>query len=87
MPRIIVTADRPVEGGQRPVMFTERVSVRDFESDHFQAQLVQRIGWAVGDAAAVEQRRDGGDHPDACEQDHAECGRDPASGPLRVFRS
>jgi hypothetical protein len=55
MPRIIVTADRPTDGGDRPVMFTERVSESDFESEHFRTQLVERLGWAVGDAAAVEQ--------------------------------
>ncbi|HEY2260915.1 MAG TPA: hypothetical protein VGH45_14435 [Solirubrobacteraceae bacterium] len=53
MPQIIVTADHPVEGADRPMMFTERVSVQDFESDHFRAQLVERLGWAVGDADAV----------------------------------
>lgn len=56
MPQIIVTADKPVEGDERPVMFSERVNVRDFESGHFQSQLVERLGWAVGDAAAVEQQ-------------------------------
>ena len=56
MPRIIVTADRPTDGRDRPIMFTERVSMSDFESDHFQAKLVERLGWAVGDAADVEQR-------------------------------
>ncbi len=56
MPQIIVTADTPSEGGQRAVMFTERVNVQDFESDHFQTQLVERLGWAVGDAHAVEQQ-------------------------------
>jgi hypothetical protein len=55
MPRIIVTADPPSEGSERPIMFTERVSVSDFESPHFQTQLVERLGWAVGDADAVEQ--------------------------------
>lgn len=55
MPRIIVTADPPSEGGDRPIMFAERVSVSDFESHHFQSQLVERLGWAVGDADAVEQ--------------------------------
>ncbi len=57
MPQIIVTADNPNEGGERPVMFTERVNVRDFESGHFQVQLVERLGWAVGDAAAADQDR------------------------------
>ncbi|MEO6858160.1 MAG: hypothetical protein ABI323_06175 [Solirubrobacteraceae bacterium] len=36
-------------------MFTERVTVSDFESGHFQAQLVERLGWAVEDAHAVER--------------------------------
>jgi hypothetical protein len=56
VPQIIVTADKTGEGHDRAIMFTERVSVSDFESDHFQAQLVERLGWAVGDADAVEQQ-------------------------------
>ena len=55
MPQILVTADNPRADGEPIVMFIERVSVRDFESDHFQAQLVERLGWAVGDADAAEQ--------------------------------
>ena len=35
-------------------MHSERVNAEDFESDHFQAQLVERIGWAVTDAHEVE---------------------------------
>jgi hypothetical protein len=59
MPQIIVTADKPADGAEPPVMFRERVNVCDFESDHFATQLVERLGWAVGDAvAAVDQ------HPD-----------------------
>ncbi len=54
MPHIIVTADRPSDRGDRAVLFTERVNKRDFESHHFQVQLVERIGWAVGDADAAE---------------------------------
>jgi hypothetical protein len=57
MPRIIVMANNPSEGGERTVMFTERVTVSDFESNHFRTQLVDRLGWAVGDAHAVEQGR------------------------------
>ena len=56
MPQIIVTADKTGVGEDHAIMFTERVSVSDFESDHFQTQLVERIGWAVGDADAVEQQ-------------------------------
>ena len=54
MPQIIVTADRPSDTGERAVLFTERVNKRDFESHHFQTQLVERLGWAVGDADAVD---------------------------------
>lgn len=56
MPQIIVTADGRPDSNGRAVMFTERVTARDFESQHFQAQLVQRIGWAVGDAQVLEDR-------------------------------
>lgn len=54
MPQIIVTADRATDTGGAPVMFRERVSARDFESRHFADQLTERLGWAVGDAEAVE---------------------------------
>jgi len=38
-------------------MFRERVNVDDFKSDHFARQLVQRLGWAVGDADALNRAR------------------------------
>jgi hypothetical protein len=56
MPQIIVTADGPAEDGQPPIMFRERVNVSDFESQHFRAQLAERLGWAVGDADELERR-------------------------------
>jgi hypothetical protein len=56
MPQIIVTADKPNDEGQPPVMFRERVSVTDFESAHFANQLVERLGWAVGDADELNRR-------------------------------
>jgi hypothetical protein len=56
MPQIIVTADGPSEDGTPPIMFRERVSVSDFESEHFTAQLAERLGWAVGDADELERR-------------------------------
>jgi hypothetical protein len=55
MPEIIVTTDKQADGGQ-PVMFRERVSAQDFDSPHFARQLVERIGWAVGDAAVFQTR-------------------------------
>jgi hypothetical protein len=56
MPQIIVMADKRPDTHRRAVMFTERVTARDFESEHFQTQLVERLGWAVGDAHVVEDR-------------------------------
>jgi hypothetical protein len=56
MPQIIVTADGPTEDGKPPIMFRERVTVSDFESKHFTAQLAERLGWAVGDADELERR-------------------------------
>jgi hypothetical protein len=40
-------------------MLRERVNVADFESDHFAAQLVERLGWAVIDAHEVEADQPG----------------------------
>ncbi len=50
MPHIIVMADRPGDRNEAPVMLRERVTSSDFESEHFAAQLVERLGWAVEDA-------------------------------------
>ena len=52
MPQIMVMAD---QASDTPVMLRERVSPADFESDHFAAQLVERLGWAVVDADEVER--------------------------------
>jgi hypothetical protein len=57
MPQIIVTANRADQQGEGHVMLTERVSAADFESEHFAARLVQRLGWAVTDAHEAEQER------------------------------
>ena len=55
MPQIIVKADQSTDREEGAVMLRERVNVADFESDHFAAQLVERLGWAVSDAHDVEQ--------------------------------
>jgi hypothetical protein len=55
MPQIIVTADHGAAFGEGAVMFRERVTVADLESDHFAMQLVERLGWAVGDADEIER--------------------------------
>lgn len=57
MPQIKVTADEPRDA----VMLSERVSVDDFESEHFRVQLAERLAWAVGDADAAEQASREGD--------------------------
>lgn len=51
VPRIIVMADSATD----TVMLSERIGVGDLDSEHFRAQLLERLGWAVGDAHAVEQ--------------------------------
>ncbi len=55
MPHIIVTADEPSRERERAVMFRERVSCSDFESEHFARHLIERLGWAVGDARELER--------------------------------
>jgi len=56
MPQIIVTADRGAGLGEGAVTLRERVNVADFESQHFARQLVERLGWAVEDAADRAER-------------------------------
>ena len=55
MAQVIVIADA---GDRREplVMLWERINAADFESDRFAARLVERLGWAVGDAHQAEQR-------------------------------
>ena len=55
MPQIIVTADHAHDQDPDGVMLRERVNVADFESDRFAANLIERLGWAVIDAAEVER--------------------------------
>ncbi|MGI8559746.1 MAG: hypothetical protein ACR2ND_15825 [Solirubrobacteraceae bacterium] len=53
MPRIIVQAE-PADKHQPVMLMAERVSPSDMESNHFNAQLIERLGWAISDAKAVE---------------------------------
>ena len=48
--KVVVSADDSV-------MLRERVNPDHFESEHFRAQLAERLAWAVGDAHAIEQSR------------------------------
>ena len=59
MPQIIVTAESGAAFREGAVTLRERVSVADFESEHFATQLVERLGWAVGDADEVERFSEG----------------------------
>ena len=77
MPQIIVTADPTTEPGSGSVMWRERITPADMESSHFTAQLVERLGWAVGDAVSAEtprepNRRDESSDPEADYADYAE---------------
>ena len=63
MPHIIVTAD---DAGGR-VLHSERVTPADFETEHFRAQLAERVAWAVEDA-----ERDGPSRAEAARPGPAE---------------
>ncbi len=56
MPHIIVMADADAtDGGERgAVMLRERINPSDLESQHFAERLLERLGWAVGDAQRAE---------------------------------
>jgi hypothetical protein len=54
VPQIIVTTNPPdTENGV--VLLQERIGPLDLESDHFSAQLIERLGWALVDADDLEQ--------------------------------
>jgi hypothetical protein len=59
MPRMLVTTERLDRSGGE-VLLDERVSASDLVSDHFAAQLVERIGWALADAESAEQNAGAG---------------------------
>ncbi|HEX5525596.1 MAG TPA: hypothetical protein VFX44_00190 [Solirubrobacterales bacterium] len=54
MPQILVIADSPQSAGE--VVYRERVARSSLESEHFAGQLMERVGWAVGDADELESR-------------------------------
>ena len=55
MPRILV-ATEPTEKPDAGVMLDEHIATSDLASDHFAAQLIQRIGWALVDAENTEHQ-------------------------------
>jgi hypothetical protein len=54
MPRIFITTE-PGDLPDAAVMLSERIATSDLASDHFAAQLIQRIGWALADAESNER--------------------------------
>jgi hypothetical protein len=72
MPQIIVTADRGSGQGEGAVLLRERINSSDFECATFAARLVERLGWAVDDAHAVERSPDDQDAPDGLDATTAE---------------
>jgi hypothetical protein len=57
MPQILVVTDLQ-DDTDSTVVYRERVSLSDLDSDHFSGQLVERVGWAMLDAEQLEQRED-----------------------------
>jgi len=57
MPQILVVTDSAVQDAST-VVYRERISTTDLESDHFSGQLVERVGWAVVDADQIEHGED-----------------------------
>ena len=55
MSRMLVTTDSPDRSGGQ-VMLDEHVATSDLASQHFAAQLVERLGWALEDAERIESR-------------------------------
>ena len=55
MPRMLVTTE-PVDHVPAEVMLDEQIAPANLTSDHFAAQLVERIGWALVDAERAEHR-------------------------------
>lgn len=53
MPQILVIADSQQDSGE--VVYRERVARSCLESEHFAGQLLERVGWAVGDADERER--------------------------------
>jgi hypothetical protein len=55
MPQILVVTDVHDDRADA-VVYRERVSLSDLESDFFSGQLVERVGWAMLDADELENR-------------------------------
>ena len=56
MARIRIMAEQR-GGSDIAIVFDERINRDNFDSDHFAAALVERIGWALADADDLERDR------------------------------
>lgn len=54
MPEIIVRTN-VTDRQESAVLLCERINLADFESRHFTTQLIERLGWAVGDADGADR--------------------------------
>jgi hypothetical protein len=63
MPQLLISTDR--QGDEAAVVYRERISLSDLESDHFSHQLVERVGWALHDADELEHEPDAEIPPDS----------------------
>jgi hypothetical protein len=59
MARIIVTTD-PAPDRAAPVLMDESVYSIHLDNEHNAAQLVERLGWAIGDAEDTQRRERAG---------------------------
>jgi hypothetical protein len=53
VPEILVTTNSR-DDGESVVLLQERIGLVDLESDHYSAQLIERLGWALVDADDLE---------------------------------
>jgi hypothetical protein len=54
MPEILVTTNSR-DDGELVVLLQEQIGLVDLESDHYSAQLIERLGWALVDADDLEE--------------------------------
>lgn len=56
VPQILIVTDSSRNAGE--VVYRERVAASELDFAHFSAQLVERLGWALGDATTLERREE-----------------------------
>jgi hypothetical protein len=88
MPHIIVRADGTDERDlHAAVTLRERINVADFESERFASNLVERLGWAVLDAAEVESSEPADRNTPATEREAAQVDRKAADAARETVQS